>query len=184
VYAPNPDEPEETSAAKEFANRARGILWDACCLQPNDPKTAVHLIHLQDWDVSSLLQHDQNSDGTTTRPLDMLLLFLLSCGQDGAVHRSVRKLTNALKESSERVTSDNVIIAVGLLGHSICKTSAEQMADHVFAAGRRLVKALLLRHGNNKLVTFETQVELLPPEEEFDEWICSLWNLDAARERV
>ena len=177
VYAPNPDESEDTSAAKEFAVRARGILKSAIQRDDGESQIPIQLMHLNDWEVS-ILQQGKGDDGESTWA-KRLFIFLISCGPDGTVHRSVRKLTKSLKEANGSNNIVDATTAVGLLGHSVCKTSAEQMADQVFAAGRRLCKLLgQLNQAWDDMcdndLKLETQVELVPPEQEFDPWVQSL----------
>jgi hypothetical protein len=119
-------------------------------------------------------------------------VLLISCGPDGTVHRTIRKLTKALKERNSsqqqlqqppppsRPNHPNVTFAIALLGHAVGKTSAEQMSDQIFAAGRRLSKMLQsMQHAGlgaeimdrKASLLLETQVELVPPEDAFDGWV-------------
>merc|ERR1712150_203673 len=100
----------------------------------------------------------------------ILTVFLISCGSDGSVHRNVRKLVKKIKEEGSQEEIDpppRWDYGIALLGHSICKTSAEQTKEQVFGAGCRLAKILKQVYGPPLVDTLETQVELVGPEESF-----------------
>lgn len=112
IHACLPEETLSQSAVLEFANRAR--------LQ-------METIHPQ------VSLHPLREETTSGENDDTFRLFLISCGADGSVHRVVRKFVKKIKE--EPPTKSQYCVA--LLGHAVCKTSAEQMKEQIFAAGRR-----------------------------------------------
>jgi hypothetical protein len=175
-YAPLQDERNvATSAALEFSKRAARI-FENNNTTGSSAKVDVSFIGDGDGDGDLPSTTDSINDPSVLR----LTVFLISCAADGSIHREVRKLTKAVKEekSSSSLSSDKECYAVALLGHAVCDNSAKQMADAVFGAGRRLVKALQKkkRTGGECCPVFvvETQVELVAPEEGFDGWVEGL----------
>ena len=135
-------------------------------------RVEVEVHHLADWDKDAAFSASSSPTTATA------VLLVVSCGPDGSVHRSVRKTTKWMKDQDTSTT----IAAVALLGHAVCKTSAEQMEDEVYASGRRLAKALrgiAANDGDDDNETsvpafqLETQIELEAPEEKFDGWVRS-----------
>lgn len=200
VYAPLPDDRDEAaSASLEFATRAADRIrqvaaaTSAASSSSHVPSLTIDdLVPIQNWDFP----WSSNTTSTTTENLTdeggvdqevknphFLCLLLISCGPDGTVHRAVRKLTKALKEQTQEAPgmSQDSSFAVALLGHAVCKTSAEQMNDQIFATGRRLFKLLPkcpsssdATTKDDKTLLLETQVELDSPEKEFDTWVDSI----------
>lgn len=197
VIAPLPEERDvEQSAANEFAVRMAELFGN----ETTKTTTNVKIRHLAEWDkdefmasVAPTSSNDKREQGKS------VVVFLISCGPDGSVHRSVRKTTKWLKEQQQKnktagkpdfregdegtaapplPTTTTALVA--LLGHSVCKTSAEQMADEVYSSGRRFAKSiqsLVWVSEQSKAPRFllETQIELEAPEEKFDGWVHS-WN--------
>jgi len=162
LFAPLPEEERnvEQSGAKEYALRtAEKFRSHTATTSCN-----VEISHLADW----------NKESFTTATA---VLFMISCGPDGSVHRSVRKTTKWIKEQEKTTT----IAMVALLGHAVCKTSAEQMEDVVYASGRRLAKSLqsivAAPEPPSAASLLEIQIELEAPEEKFDGWVRSLVEL-------
>jgi hypothetical protein len=154
--------PEE-SAVMEFAQLARRRLES---IPSSEDTNKVTLQLLSEESASAL----DSSSG-------VVFLFLVSCGPDGSVHRGVRKFIKKLKERTSTGDHEEPRYCIALLGHSVCKTSAEQMADQVFGPGRRMAKTLQHTSGCTPLIdTLETQIELVGPEEAFDGWIEALVN--------
>ncbi|VEU34552.1 unnamed protein product [Pseudo-nitzschia multistriata] len=207
VFAPLPEEERDVdrSGAKEFAHRTANQFRNSVTTSIKDGACVGEICHLVDWDKErfmesvSLRSMNNEIDEDMTGGKTSIIVFLISCGPDGSVHRNVRKTTKWFKEQqqtlqlkekssskAEAVESDGIITVsiFALLGHSVCKTSAEQMADEVFSPGRRLAKAIQncmtasqsIPTGDTRLQNFvlETQIELEPPEEKFDAWI-KLW---------
>ena len=204
VFAPLPEEERdvERSAAKEFALRTAETFKDET--ETGAATTAscdVEISHLIEWKKDQLLSphitptDDENSTTSTT----VAVVFLISCGPDGSVHRSVRKTTKWIKDQQEKNATTTCTCMVALLGHSVCKTSAEQMADEVFSPGRRLAKTLqkfLAATASPSALSpsspisssvpkflLETQIELEPPEEKFDGWVQSWLEMLRAKNR-
>ena len=178
VFASLPEERDvESSAAKEFALRAAEQFKAAT----GGDDVEIH--HLADWNKDEFLASSSGSEKANNKKT----VFLISCGPDGSVHRSVRRTTKWIKEQEGKIQEDEkqsipITAAVALLGHAVCKTSAEQMEDEVYSSGRRLAKAI--QRITNQPISLdapyllETQIELEPPEEKFDGWITSWVNLD------
>ena len=173
VFAPLPEEDRDadSSAAREFADRTADAFRDSdsdttsCC-------DVVETCHLAEWDKDAAF--------ATASTRTTAVLLLVSCGPDGSVHRSVRKTTKWLKERSptSSTTTTTTVAAVALLGGAVCKTSAEQMEDQIYASGRKLAKALKTiaansNDGDGPSFRLETQIELEAPEEKFDGWVRS-----------
>lgn len=220
VFAPLPEEERdvERSAAKEFAARTAEQFRAAIAATTGgdgdiNNNTHVQIHHMADWDeeqfVASMTSpsfRNSSSDDQDDVVIEggnnnTVVLFLISCGPDGSVHRSVRKTTKWLKEQQQQIKSqeeskehehcvtpkDNTTTTttamVALLGHAVCKTSAEQMADEVYSSGRRLAKSIQIlvppcQSSSTRSTTapkflVETQIELEAPEEKFDGWIQS-----------
>ena len=177
VFASLPEERDvENSAAKEFALRA------AEQFKASAGKDDVELHHLADWNKDEFLTSSSGAEKANSKQI----VFLISCGPDGSVHRSVRKTTKWIKEQEGKIQDETqsipITAAVALLGHAVCKTSAEQMEDEIYSSGRRLAKAIQRITNQPKSLDapylLETQIELEPPEEKFDGWITSWVNLD------
>jgi hypothetical protein len=174
-YAPLQDERNvATSAALEFSKRAARIFENTTTTTTSSSaKVNVSFIGDGDGDLPTT---DSANDPSVLR----LTVFLISCAADGSIHREVRKLTKAVKEEEESSSSssDNEFYAVALLGHAVCDNSAKQMADAVFGAGRRLIRALQKKKSTGgeccPVFAVETQVELDAPEEAFDGWVEGL----------
>lgn len=246
---PEEERDVERSAAMEFAVRTAEQFRNdettatmiaaaaaAATMTPTTTSTTttddvVEICHLADWDknkfmasLSSSSPKNSNDDKDVEDNVigggNNVIVFLISCGPDGSVHRSVRKTTKWLKEeqqqqqikSEEEEQSNNTnhqeecpitamdknetkttltttTAVVALLGHSVCKTSAEQMADEVFSSGRRLAKSIqniiivptpssMASSSSATAIApkflLETQIELEPPEEKFDGWVESI----------
>jgi hypothetical protein len=152
IIACLPEEIPEQSAAWELASRARSKL-------EADPQQQAVLVPLREESV------DETSNST-------IYLFLVSCGADGSVNRNVRKLIKKVKDESTLPSEYSYCIA--LLDHAVCKTSAEQMNEQTFAAGRRMAKSFQQKFGLPIQDRLETQVELVAPEDAFDPWIQGL----------
>ena len=256
VFAPLPEEERdvERSAAMEFAVRTAEQFRNAT-ITTHD---VVEICHLADWDKNKFMassspllspknnsnDNDDDDDDDDDKDVEddvvigggnTVIVFLISCGPDGSVHRSVRKTTKWLKEQQQQqqqqieseeeeqsnntnhqeertiittttldnnktktttttatTTTTTTTAVIALLGHSVCKTSAEQMADEVFSSGRRLAKSIqksivvrtpLSASSSTATATatasvpkflLETQIELEPPEEKFDGWVESI----------
>lgn len=209
VFAPLPEEERdvERSAAKEFAARTveqfRAEI--AATTGDGDRNTDVKIHHMADWDkeqfVASMtspssLNNSSDDEKDVIGVENTVVIFLISCGPDGSVHRSVRKTTKWLKEQQKikseeeskeqedcvtptNNTTTTTTTIVALLGHAVCKTSAEQMADEVYSSGRRFVKSIQSIVPQSSSTTtapkfvVETQIELEAPEEKFDGWMQS-----------
>mmetsp|Transcript_23355 Transcript_23355/g.28694 ORF Transcript_23355/g.28694 Transcript_23355/m.28694 type:complete len:103 (-) Transcript_23355:162-470(-) len=86
-------------------------------------------------------------------------------------------------DSENTSTASTNTAVVALLGHAVCKTSAEQMEDEIYSSGRKLAKSLQRiisppsQTSASSTLSFllEIQIELEPPEEKFDGWVTS-WN--------
>jgi hypothetical protein len=215
VFASLPEEERdvERSAAKEFALRTADKFRDEAGANGGDTAgcSSVEICHLAEWKKDQLIVAPTNpsisevggDDNDVAEAECTTIVFLISCGPDGSVHRSVRKTSKWIKEQEKKIesnekgntkeenlTSDKtspatITVVVALLGHSVCKTSAEQMEDEVFSSGRRLAKSLqrivaappsshLAATANAPTFLLETQIELEPPEEKFDGWVQSL----------
>ena len=196
LYAPLPDESTGVSASLEFAKRGQEYLQKQA-RSHGQPTVAVHVNPLMEESVQEFYQLQQSPQSNGT-----LFILLLSCGRDGSVHRVVRKVTKKLQTSiTNQPLPDGCGYALALLGHSICKTSAEQMNEQVFATGRRLVKTLrsalprerpstdgtdantdnddgsssrIANETTPSVFVLETQVELTSPEDSFDPWLQTL----------
>ena len=209
VFAPLPEEERdvERSAAKELALRTAEIFRRMAA--SNDATCVVEISHLVDWEKEKFMESISPASSNTETDQDgviggknSVVVFLISCGPDGSVHRHVRKTTKWFKEQhqtiqsketsnsktvDEQLDSTATTAIVALLGHSVCKTSAEQMADEVFSPGRRLAKSIqnfvVSASQSSTKVTgahkflLETQIELEPPEEKFDGWVQSWVDL-------
>jgi hypothetical protein len=182
VYAPLPDDgdDEEGSAASEFATRAVDHLrkeftkdvstTTATLTSSAQAITQINVLtpfHMKDY----ALEHtEKGSCGTADgkEACSVMTIFIVSCGPDGSVHRSVRTISKALRKSKdnsiagrnkskneeegthevhpkELVSDISVLVnytAVALLGHAVCKTSSEQAGDETFSAGRRFVQSI------------------------------------------
>ncbi len=185
VFASLPEERDvENSAAKEFALRAAEQFQAAT---DGDASCDVEIHHLADWKKDEFFASSSGSE----KNINKQIVFLISCGPDGSVHRSVRKTTKWIKEQegkiqvgtgSDEKQSIPVTAGIALLGHAVCKTSAEQMEDEVYSSGRRLAKAIQRISDQPKSsdppYLLETQIELESPEEKFDGWITSWVNFD------
>ena len=186
VFAPLPEERDvERSAAKEFALRAAERFRDESI---GDESSTVKIHHLAEWEKDDLLPAPVLPDNGCDAN-DTTFVFLISCGPDGSVHRSVRKTTKWIKaqeaktklDDSENASTASTTAVVALLGHAVCKTSAEQMEDEVYSSGRRLAKSLQRiispppQTSASSALSFllEIQIELEPPEEKFDGWVTS-----------
>jgi len=177
LFAPLPEDRDvDSSAAKEFAVRMADAFRGDDRRGDDDD---VEVGHLADWDKDAAF-----ADATTTTSSSSVAVFLVvSCGPDGSVHRSVRKTTKWLKErssSSSSSTTTTTTAAIALLGGAVCKTSAEQMEDQVYASGRKLANSLRKTIADDEdekseapAFRLETQIELEAPEEKFDGWIRS-----------
>eukprot|EP00536_Pseudo-nitzschia_multiseries_P017916 jgi/Psemu1/53144/gm1.53144_g len=210
---PEEERDVERSAAKEFALRTAVHFEEATATSTatstsTSTTNGIHtteLFHLADWDKEAFVESittrraspdlDNNVDdgtetetktstntSTSSRTVDVVV-FLISCGPDGSVHRQVRKITKWFKDQSPPLqtppppSESTTTAIVALLGHSVCKTSAEQMADEVYSTGRRLAKSIRgvvpgSSQSTPKLL-LETQVELEAPEDTFDPWVRS-----------
>ena len=149
VYACLPEESPEGSAVHEFATRGRRALET----------------------LSPSVSLDPLSEETTPFSKDSIVVFLLSCGADGSVQRSVRKYVKKMKEDPPPAPRH---YCLALLGHAVCKASAEQLNEQIFSAGQRLAKTLENCWGSPLVERLETQVELVTPEDAFDPWIEQL----------
>mmetsp|Transcript_6013 Transcript_6013/g.14909 ORF Transcript_6013/g.14909 Transcript_6013/m.14909 type:complete len:202 (-) Transcript_6013:122-727(-) len=177
LFAPLPEDRDvDSSAAKEFAVRMADAFRGDDRRGDDDD---VEVGHLADWDKDAAF-----ADATTTTSSSSVAVFLVvSCGPDGSVHRSVRKTTKWLKErssSSSSSTTTTTTAAIALLGGAVCKTSAEQMEDQVYASGRKLANSLRKTIADDEdekseapAFRLETQIELEAPEEKFDGWVRS-----------
>ena len=211
VFAHLPEEERdvERSAAKEFALRTAEIVRDEARAAGGDARCDVKISPLAEWKKDQLFAptaplspNDESDDNNVINTQNTTVVFLISCGPDGSVHRSVRKTTKWIKEQENKIKSDDkgnesdksptttttTTCVVALLGHSVCKTSAEQMEDEVFSAGRRLAKSLQgfmaatqssfqPPTATTQKFVLETHVELEPPEEKFDGWVESWASL-------
>ncbi len=183
VFSPLPEERDtDSSAAKEFAQRAEEKFRETT---DGDGCFSVEIHHLADWKKDVLVvapfeSSEESDENDAVNAGNTTVVFLISCGPDGSVHRSVRKTTKWIKEQEIKTSPTSTTTVVALLGHAVCKTSAEQMEDEVYSSGRRLAKSL------EKITSppstdsmpapsplLETQIELESPEEKFDGWITS-----------
>ena len=207
IFAPLPEEERDVdrSSAKEFALRVADRFRDEPRVIGGDACSNVEIHHLADWKKDEFLLTDECGDKDVVGAKKTIVVFVISCGPDGSVHRCVRKTTKWIKEQEqnrklkdkektqgENVCSDGTLSAmttamVALLGHAVCKTSAEQMEDEVYSSGRRLAKSLqritaapqpsnLSSTSTEPSFLLETQVELEPPEEKLDGWVASWIN--------
>lgn len=194
IYSPLPEERNaEESASFAYARRARDrILHEAAAASPSaspddGDRPAVEIFLLKDYLSSSVSSPSASpaSDRTTTEDVRLLLL---SCGRDGSTDRAVRQWTRRLREEEQEAeagaeettaaaagasspagkTTAVPFDAVALLGHAVCRTSSEQMADEIFGPGRKLARRLV---ASTTADVLEVQVELAGPEEEFDGWL-------------
>jgi len=177
VFAPLPEEDRDSeSAAHEFALRTaekfRNEFGDNCF--------RLEITHLSKWNMASIT--DKCTTDDSVKAINRIVVLLISCGSDGSVHRSVRKTTKWLKEQEGKIESvAKTTCLVVLMGHSVCKTSAEQMNDQVFSSGLRLAKALQntfslsesLPTATAPASLLRTQVEIEAPEDKFDCWLES-----------
>jgi hypothetical protein len=159
LFAPLPDAPvrDGESAALEFAQRASEMLQKGAILDKS--KISIEIAPLTN-DINAITALAEDKD---------LIIFVVSCGADGSIHRDVRKLTRQLNSSREIQLSQSARLVVALLGHAICHNSANQMESEIFRAGRKLAKGLGAEKGGGMLL--ETQVELESPEATFDPFI-------------
>ena len=174
VYASLPDSSGDRSAAMEFSQRA------AAAASSRQGRSAS-IRPLRENDVAEWGREEKPSGDDFNHSVT---LYVVSCGPDGSVDRLVRKLARKIKDDAASLTKpttkadgdadDFYRSSLALLGHSVCKTSAEQMHEQVFATGRRLAKVLRQARGCPVVETLETQVELVAPEESFDPWIQRL----------
>ena len=186
VYAPQPDEPPETSAAHEYAQRIPSLVGDSADVSDSsDGATSnANAIVVERLTLESLdfLTKGNGGDEETNAQH----IFIISCSADGSVDRIVRKLIRSLKNgTSSGVTSasQRLKVAIALLGHAQCENSANQMKDTIFGNGRKFckaVKALMEAVGdtnaNDLFSSLEVQVELEGPDAAggFDEWVREL----------
>mmetsp|Transcript_3992 Transcript_3992/g.11350 ORF Transcript_3992/g.11350 Transcript_3992/m.11350 type:complete len:212 (-) Transcript_3992:2552-3187(-) len=198
IYSPQPDEPQDSSAAYEYAKRISYLLNGG-----GPPSTSsssaeaesggggdtnaivvVERLTLESLDFLTKSQGDERKGCTHC-------IFIISCSADGSVDRIVRKLIRSLKNNNN---DDNAVsasqasksipkVAIALLGHARCENSANQMRDTIFGNGRKFRKAVMgwskanaSENSGNKLSSgesLEVQVELEGPDSPggFDEWI-------------
>ena len=187
VYAPQPDEPPETSAAHEYAQRVPSLVGDSAdTSDSSDGATSnANAIVVERLTLESLdfLTKGNGGDDEQTNAQH---IFIISCSADGSADRIVRKLIRSLKNgTSSGVTSasQRLKVAIALLGHAQCENSANQMKDTIFGNGRKFCKAVkgLLEavgdaNANDLFSSLEVQVELEGPDAAggFDEWVREL----------
>ena len=185
VYAPQADEPQESSAAHEYAQRISSLVEDSADssnasddVSSNANAIVVERLTLESLDF--LMKGDGGEDEETIAQH----IFIISCAADGSVDRIVRKLIRSLKNStSGGISTQRPKVAIALLGHARCENSANQMKDTIFGSGRkfcRAVKSLLEvdgdKNANDSFSTLEVQVELEGPDAAggFDDWVRKL----------
>ena len=155
VFAPLPDDNVETSAAREYALRAKHFL---------EKKQVEVYVSPIDENLMDRIIKSSNA---------VWLLLIISCGADGSIHRLMRKAVRNLKSSASGAGGSSAKFAVALLGHARCANSAIQTEQTIFGAGRRIEKTLS-DHLSKIHDRIETQVELVGPEQEFDPFLESL----------
>ena len=170
IYSPQPDEPQESSAAHEYAKRISDLLISSSDGEAN--AIVVERLSLESVNV-------------LTCPDCTQCIFIISCSADGSVDRTVRKIVRNLRNSTDdNAASENKPkVAIALLGHARCENSANQMKDTIFGNGRKflnavvgLLKAAASDNSKDELSSvehLEVQVELEGPDSPggFDEWI-------------
>ena len=182
IYSPQPDEPQESSAAYEYAKRISDMLG-------GDGLTSIRSSAETDCDGEAnaivVERLSLESVNVLTCPDCTQCIFIISCSADGSVDRIVRKIVRNLRNSTDdNAASENKPkVAIALLGHARCENSANQMKDTIFGNGRKFLKAVvgLLKAAapeNSKdelssVESLEVQVELEGPDSPggFDEWI-------------
>lgn len=195
IYAPLPDDDTTENGALEYAKRATDFLMEAASSTSTSTPSSSHyggslkvLQPLQLKDCWIANTKDQIQSKHDDGDCHSITLFLVSCGPDGSVHRSVRQTTKSFRSTDEKndIQDDDdddddkhpdMDYAVALLGHAVCKTSAEQAGDETFAAGRRLARTILRpKRRLLMLPVLETQIELVDPTVEFDPWLECCWK--------
>lgn len=187
VYAPQPDEPPETSAAHEYAQRIPTLVGDSADASgTSDGATSnANTIVVERLTLESLDFLTKGNGGGDDEQTKAQHIFIISCSADGSVDRIVRKLIRSLKNdtSSGNAASQRPKVAIALLGHARCENSANQMKDTIFGNGIKFCKAvknLLEADGdtdaNDLFSSLEVQVELEGPDAAggFDEWVRKL----------
>ena len=182
IYSPQPDEPQESSAAYEYAKRISDMFG-------GDGLTSIRSSAETDCDgeASAIVVErlSLESVNVLTCPDCTQCIFIISCSADGSVDRIVRKIVRNLRNSTDdNAASENKPkVAIALLGHARCENSANQKKDTIFGNGRKFLKAVvgLLNAAacdNSKdelssVESLEVQVELEGPDSPggFDEWI-------------
>ena len=172
IYSPQPDEPQESSAAYEYAKRISDMLG-----AETDGDGEANAIVVERLSLESV--------NVLTCPDCTQCIFIISCSADGSVDRIVRKIVRNLRNSTDgNAASENKPkVAIALLGHARCENSANQMKDTIFGNGRKflnavvgLLKAAASNNSKDELSSvenLEVQVELEGPDSPggFDEWI-------------
>jgi hypothetical protein len=186
LYSPLPEERDpETSASFELAHRSSRLFAETAarrdeCDDSVQFTTSVEpLIETSfvDFNNDEEIANNKSSAISAGNLVSRFYVLFVSCAADGSVHRVVRKISKQFAAKDTSSLSCNATTyynyALVLLGHARCDNSARQMSDTIFAAGRRLDKALQqpLSGLANRL---ETQVELVGPEEELDPWMQDL----------
>ena len=182
IYSPQPDEPQESSAAYEYAKRISDMLGGGGL-------TSIRSSAETDCDGEAnaivVERLSLESVNVLTCPDCTQCIFIISCSADGSVDRIVRKIVRNLRNSTDdNAASENKPkVAIALLGHARCENSANQMKDTIFGNGRKFLKAVvgLLKAAAsdnskdelNSVENLEVQVELEGPDSPggFDEWI-------------
>ena len=182
IYSPQPDEPQESSAAYEYAKRISDMLGGGGL-------TSIRSSAETDCDGEAnaivVERLSLESFNVLTCPDCTQCIFIISCSADGSVDRIVRKIVRNLRNSTDdNAASENKPkVAIALLGHARCENSANQMKDTIFGNGRKflnavvgLLKAAASDNSKDELSSvenLEVQVELEGPDSPggFDEWI-------------
>mmetsp|Transcript_9171 Transcript_9171/g.14215 ORF Transcript_9171/g.14215 Transcript_9171/m.14215 type:complete len:175 (+) Transcript_9171:106-630(+) len=159
LYAPQPDERPESSAAYEYAKRSGDLM-------------STRIITIDRLGIESLKSHHDevaeptHGDESNSAACKMMIL-IISCSADGSVDRMVRKI---LRQKATTI-APYVTISIALLGHAKCDNSAKQMEDTIFYHGRKFHRFIESMSNGCPTSKVEVQVELEDPEARYDEWM-------------
>ena len=181
VYAPQPDEPIESSAAYEYAQRIDSLICaDDSSSSDHGNSNAIVVERLTMESLDFLTKGNGGGEKQTYGGH----IFIISCSADGSVDRLVRKLIRSLKSNNTCSAGSSTDtcrpkVAIALLGHARCENSANQMKDTIFSHGRKFCKAIrnILEVNDNTnaniVCSTEVQVELEGPDAPggFGEWV-------------
>eukprot|EP00527_Entomoneis_sp_CCMP2396_P008265 CAMPEP_0198142904 /NCGR_PEP_ID=MMETSP1443-20131203/5578_1 /TAXON_ID=186043 /ORGANISM="Entomoneis sp., Strain CCMP2396" /LENGTH=188 /DNA_ID=CAMNT_0043806027 /DNA_START=54 /DNA_END=620 /DNA_ORIENTATION=- len=169
-YAPQPEEPPDSSASYEFAKRINAVYGQ----KDGEHDQKMNITRLDMDSIGSMISSNDDIEAEE----DQLCIFLVSCSADGSVDRTVRKLVRSMKDSEttgeDNRKRQNHYCAIALLGHARCENSAQQMKDTIFFNGRKFRQAIVRQSSKEGVNTdarmLELQAELEGPGG-FDEWI-------------